>query len=54
VKFAFFPGCTMAYRLPFAEKSIRMVAPHFDIDLVDLAFTCCPEPNTEPYQMTHG
>lgn len=46
MKFAFFPGCTMAYRLPFAEKSIRMVAPHFDIDLVDLAFTCCPEPNT--------
>ena len=36
----------MAYRLPFAEKSIRMVAPHFDIQLVDLAFTCCPEPNT--------
>jgi heterodisulfide reductase subunit B len=46
LKFAFFPGCTMAYRLPFAEKSIRMVAPHFDIQLVDLAFTCCPEPNT--------
>jgi heterodisulfide reductase subunit B len=45
VKFAFFPGCTMAYRLPFAEKSIRMVAPQFDIQLVDLAFTCCPEPN---------
>ncbi|MFW9957706.1 MAG: CoB--CoM heterodisulfide reductase iron-sulfur subunit B family protein [Candidatus Odinarchaeota archaeon] len=46
MKFAFFPGCTMAYRLPFAEKSIRMVVPHFDVELVDLAFTCCPEPNT--------
>jgi heterodisulfide reductase subunit B len=45
MKYAFFIGCTMAYRLPFAEKSIRMVAPHFDIDLVDLPFTCCPEPN---------
>ncbi|MHA1925038.1 MAG: CoB--CoM heterodisulfide reductase iron-sulfur subunit B family protein [Candidatus Thorarchaeota archaeon] len=45
MKYAFFIGCTMAYRLPFAEKSIRMVAPHFDIELVDLPFTCCPEPN---------
>jgi heterodisulfide reductase subunit B len=45
MKFAFFPGCTIAYRLPFAEKSIRMVAPHLDISLVDLPFTCCPEPN---------
>ena len=45
MKYAFFPGCTMAYRLQFAEKSVRMVAPVFDIELVDLAFTCCPEPN---------
>ncbi len=45
MKYAFFPGCTMAYRLQHAEKSIRMVAPKFDIDLVDLPFTCCPEPN---------
>jgi heterodisulfide reductase subunit B len=45
MKFAFFPGCTMAYRLSFAEKSIRIVAPQFDVHLVDLAFTCCPEPN---------
>lgn len=45
MKYAFFPGCTMAYRLPFVEKSIRMVAPRFDIQLVDMAFTCCPEPN---------
>jgi heterodisulfide reductase subunit B len=45
MKFAFFPGCTMAYRLQFAEKSVRMIAPKFDIDLVDLPFTCCPEPN---------
>jgi heterodisulfide reductase subunit B len=45
MKYAFFIGCTMAYRLPFAEKSVRMVTPHFDIELVDLPFTCCPEPN---------
>lgn len=45
MRFAFFPGCTMAYRLPFAEKSIRMVASPLGIELVDLPFTCCPEPN---------
>lgn len=45
MKFAFFPGCTMAYRLPFAEKSIRMVVPRLGVELVDLPFTCCPEPN---------
>jgi len=46
VKFALFPGCTIADRLPFIEKSIRMIAPHFDLELVDLPFTCCPEPNS--------
>ncbi|MFW9918922.1 MAG: CoB--CoM heterodisulfide reductase iron-sulfur subunit B family protein [Candidatus Thorarchaeota archaeon] len=46
MKFALFPGCTIADRLPFIEKSIRMIAPHFDIDLIDLPFTCCPEPNS--------
>ncbi len=45
MKYAFFVGCTLAFRLQFAEKSIRMVAPKFDIKLVDLPFTCCPEPN---------
>ncbi len=46
MKYAFFPGCTMANRLQFAEKSVRMVVPEFGVELVDLAFTCCPEPNT--------
>ena len=45
MKYAFFVGCTMAYRLQFAEKSVRMVAPKLGIELVDLPFTCCPEPN---------
>ncbi len=45
MKYAFFAGCTMANRLQFAEKSVRMVVPEFGIELVDLAFTCCPEPN---------
>ncbi len=46
MKFALFLGCTISDRLPFIEKSIRMIAPHFDIELVDLPFTCCPEPNS--------
>ena len=46
MKYAFFPGCTMSDRLPFVEKSIRMVLPEFDVELVDLPFTCCPEPNS--------
>ncbi len=45
MKYAFFPGCTMANRLQFAEKSVRMVVSEFEVELVDLAFTCCPEPN---------
>ncbi|MBY8996446.1 MAG: CoB--CoM heterodisulfide reductase subunit B [Candidatus Thorarchaeota archaeon] len=45
MKYAFFPGCTMANRLQFAEKSVRMIVPEFGVELVDLAFTCCPEPN---------
>jgi heterodisulfide reductase subunit B len=36
----------MSDRLPFVEKSIRMVLPEFDAELVDLPFTCCPEPNS--------
>jgi heterodisulfide reductase subunit B len=46
MKYAFFPGCTMANRLQFVEKSVRMVVPEFGFELVDLPFTCCPEPNT--------
>ncbi len=46
MKYAFFPGCTIADRLPFIEKSIRLVCPEYDIGLVGLPFTCCPEPNS--------
>jgi heterodisulfide reductase subunit B len=46
MKYAFFPGCTMANRLQFAEKSVRMVMPEFGVELIDLAFTCCPDPNS--------
>lgn len=46
MKYALFPGCTISDRLPFIEKSIRMIAPEFGIELTDLPFTCCPEPNS--------
>ncbi len=46
MKYALFPGCTISDRLPFIEKSIRLIAPEFGIDLIDLPFTCCPEPNS--------
>ncbi len=45
MKYALFSGCTISDRLPFLEKSIRMVAPEFGIELIDLPFSCCPEPN---------
>ncbi len=46
MKYAFFPGCTIAYWLPFIEKSIRLVSAELGIELIDLPFNCCPEPNT--------
>ena len=46
MKYALFAGCTISDRLPFIEKSVRMIAPEFDIELIDLPFTCCPEPNS--------
>lgn len=46
MRYAFFVGCTIANRLQFVEKSVRMVMKEFNVDLVDLPFTCCPEPNT--------
>ncbi len=45
MKYAFFPGCTIANRLQFVEKSLRVTMPEFDVELVDLPFACCPEPN---------
>lgn len=46
MKYAFFPGCTMADRLPFIEKSVRAISPHFGLELVDLPFSCCPDANS--------
>ncbi|UCG03795.1 MAG: CoB--CoM heterodisulfide reductase subunit B [Candidatus Heimdallarchaeota archaeon] len=43
-KFAFFVGCTIPYRIPFVETTLRRTLPEFDIELVDLPFACCPDP----------
>ncbi|MDN5348487.1 MAG: heterodisulfide reductase subunit [Clostridia bacterium] len=42
--YAFFWGCQIPARLPFIEKSTRMVLNHLGVAYVDLpGFTCCPE-----------
>ena len=43
-KFAFFVGCTIPYRIPFVETTLRRTLPEFGIELVDLPFACCPDP----------
>jgi heterodisulfide reductase subunit B len=43
-RFAFFVGCTIPYRIPFVETSIRRTLPEFGIELIDLPFACCPDP----------
>ena len=43
-KYAFFVGCTIPFRIPFIETSIRKTFPEFDIELIDLPFACCPDP----------
>jgi CoB--CoM heterodisulfide reductase subunit B len=43
-KYAFFWGCQIPARLPFMEKSTRLVLESLAVDYTDLAgFTCCPE-----------
>jgi heterodisulfide reductase subunit B len=44
LKFAFFAGCTIPYRVPFIEAALRKVLPEFGIEMVDLPFACCPDP----------
>ncbi len=43
-RFAFFVGCTIPYRIPFVETTLRKTLPVFDIELIDLPFACCPDP----------
>jgi heterodisulfide reductase subunit B len=45
MRFAFFTGCTVAYKLPHIEAASRCVMDALDMDPVELAFSCCPDPN---------
>jgi len=43
-KYAIFWGCTIPLRLPWIEKAYRLVLPKLGIHMVDLPFSCCPDP----------
>jgi CoB--CoM heterodisulfide reductase subunit B len=56
-----FPGCMIAYRIPFIEVSVRKVLEAFGITFFENEkFSCCPEPNgiknadSEIYAITAG
>ncbi len=44
-QYAFFVGCTVAYKLPQIEAACRYVMDTLALDPVDLPFSCCPDPN---------
>jgi len=44
-RYAFFIGCTVAYKLPHIEAATRYVMDRLNIDPVDLPFSCCPDPS---------
>lgn len=39
-----FPGCIIQNRLPFLEKSARLVFEKLNFDLKSAPFACCPDP----------
>jgi len=39
-----YPGCIIRNRLPFLEKSARLVFEKLGYDLKDAPFVCCPDP----------
>ena len=39
-----FTGCIIKHRLPFLEKSARIVLEKLGVNLQDEQFTCCPDP----------
>ena len=43
-KVKLFTGCVIPNRLPFLEKSARLVFEKLDYNLGDAPFTCCPDP----------
>lgn len=42
--FSLFWGCTIPLRMPWIEKTARVVLPRLGVDIVDLPFSCCPDP----------
>jgi heterodisulfide reductase subunit B len=43
-EFLMFPGCMIGNRLPFLEKSARLVFEKLGLKPEDAAFACCPDP----------
>jgi len=43
-KLAVFWGCLILYRLPWIELAARKVLPRLKINMIDLPFSCCPDP----------
>lgn len=43
--YAFFAGCTVAYKLPHIEAASRRVLDALGLQSIDLPFSCCPDPN---------
>lgn len=49
LEYTYFPGCTIPFRLPHFEQTMREVLKKLDVELVtDEGHTCCPEPTTFP------
>jgi heterodisulfide reductase subunit B len=44
IKFALFWGCMIPLRLPWIEVAARKVLPKLGIEILDLPFSCCPDP----------
>ncbi len=42
--FALFPGCVIPIRYPAMEAATRYLARKLELELVDVAFGCCPAP----------
>ena len=41
MKYAFYQGCLIPYRIPYYETSARKILTEIGIELVDLDFGCC-------------
>jgi heterodisulfide reductase subunit B len=49
IEYTYFPGCTIPFRLPHFELTMREVLKRLNVELItDDRHTCCPEPTTFP------